>query len=77
VLDHQSPEASARTRCPTRYLEELDAKSVTRQIDLAVAAQAEQDDSAGDAVAMWVTLSQMLILYIAWGIANNVAVRRG
>ena len=26
---------------------------------------------------MWVTLSQMLILYIAWGIANSVAVRRG
>jgi hypothetical protein len=26
---------------------------------------------------MGVTLSQMLILYIAWGIANSVAVRRG
>lgn len=30
-----------------------------------------------DSPFMWVTLSQMLILYIAWGIANSVAVRRG
>jgi phosphoglycerol transferase MdoB-like AlkP superfamily enzyme len=30
-----------------------------------------------DSPFMWVTLSQMLILYIAWSIANSVVVRRG
>jgi metal-responsive CopG/Arc/MetJ family transcriptional regulator len=40
------------SRAAARYLEELDAESVTRQIDLAVAAQAGQDDSAADAVAV-------------------------
>jgi metal-responsive CopG/Arc/MetJ family transcriptional regulator len=40
------------SRAAARYLEELDAESVTRQIDLAVAAQTEQDDSAADAVAV-------------------------
>jgi len=40
------------SRAAARYLDELDAESVTRQIDLAVAAQAEQDDSASDAVAV-------------------------
>jgi len=34
-------------------------------------------DAGHDSPFMWVTLSQMLILYIAWGIANSVAVRRG
>jgi len=38
------------TRAATRYLNELDAESVTRQIDLAVAALAGQDDSAASAV---------------------------
>lgn len=40
------------SRAAARYLEELDAESVTRQIDLAVAALAEQDDSAADAVVV-------------------------
>jgi hypothetical protein len=39
------------TRAAARYLDELDAESVTRQIDLAVAALADRDDSAADAVA--------------------------
>jgi hypothetical protein len=30
-----------------------------------------------DSPFMWLTLSQLLILNIAWGIANSVAVRRG
>jgi hypothetical protein len=34
-------------------------------------------ETGHDSPFMWVTLSQMLILYIAWGIANSVAVRRG
>ena len=34
-------------------------------------------DAGHDSPFMWVTLSQMLILYIDWGIANSVAVRRG
>ena len=38
-------------RAAARYLDELDAESVTRQIDLAVAALAGDDDSAADAVA--------------------------
>jgi metal-responsive CopG/Arc/MetJ family transcriptional regulator len=38
------------SRAATRYLDELDAESVTRQIDLAVAALAEPDDSSADAV---------------------------
>ena len=40
------------SRAAARYLDELDAESVTRQIDLAVAALAERDDSAADAVAV-------------------------
>jgi len=40
------------SRAAARYLDELDAESVTRQIDLAVAALAEQDDSSADAVAV-------------------------
>ena len=40
------------SRAAARYLDELDAESVTRQIDLAVAALTEQDDSAADAVAV-------------------------
>jgi hypothetical protein len=40
------------SRAAARYLDELDAESVTRQIDLAVAALAESDDSAADAVAV-------------------------
>ena len=40
------------SRAAARYLEELDAESVTRQIDLAVATLAEQDDSAADAVVV-------------------------
>jgi hypothetical protein len=39
-------------RAAARYLEELDAESVTRQIDLAVAALGGPDDSAVDAVAV-------------------------
>ena len=34
-------------RAAARYLDELDAESVTRQIDKAVAAQAERDDPWG------------------------------
>jgi len=40
------------TRAAARYLDELDAESVTRQIDLAVVALAGVDDSAEDAVAV-------------------------
>ncbi len=40
------------SRAATRYLDELDAASVTCQIDQALDAQAEQDDSALDAVAV-------------------------
>ena len=39
-------------RAAARYLDELDAESLTRQIDLAVAAMASDDDSAADAVAV-------------------------
>jgi len=39
-------------RAAARYLDELDAESVTRQIDLAVAALAGRDDSTADAVAV-------------------------
>ena len=34
-------------------------------------------DTSHHSPFMWLTLSQALILYIAWGIANSVAVRRG
>lgn len=34
-------------------------------------------DTSHHSPFMWLTLSQVLILYIAWGIANSVAVRRG
>jgi metal-responsive CopG/Arc/MetJ family transcriptional regulator len=40
------------SRAAARYLDELDAESVTRQIDLAVATLAEHDDSAADAVVV-------------------------
>jgi hypothetical protein len=40
------------SRAAARYLDELDAESVTRQIDVVVVAQAERGDSAADAVAM-------------------------
>jgi len=40
------------TRAAARYLDELDAESVTRQIDQAVAAMSERDDSTADAVAL-------------------------
>lgn len=40
------------SRAAARYLDELDAESVTRQIDLAVAAQSEQDESSTAAVAV-------------------------
>ena len=39
-------------RAAARYLDELDAESLTRQIDLAVAAMASDDDSTADAVAV-------------------------
>jgi hypothetical protein len=39
-------------RAAARYLDELDAESVTRQIDLAVDALSGGDDSASDAVAV-------------------------
>ncbi|MHB1721246.1 MAG: ribbon-helix-helix domain-containing protein [Acidimicrobiales bacterium] len=38
------------SRAAARYLDELDAESVTRQIDLAVASCGPRDDSAADAV---------------------------
>jgi metal-responsive CopG/Arc/MetJ family transcriptional regulator len=38
------------SRAAARYLDDLDSESVTRQIDVAVAALAEDDDSATDAV---------------------------
>ena len=38
-------------RAAARYLDELDAESLTHHIDLAVAALGEQDDSTSDAVA--------------------------
>ena len=40
------------SRAAARYLDELDSQSVTSQIDLALAAVGEGDDSAGDAVAV-------------------------
>lgn len=40
------------SRAAARYLDELDSESVTRQIDLAVAALAGEDGSAADAVAV-------------------------
>ncbi len=40
------------SRAAARHLGELDAESVTRQIDLAVAALAEQGDCAADAVVV-------------------------
>lgn len=40
------------SRAAARYLHELDAESVTHQIDLAVTALAEHDDSAADAVVV-------------------------
>ena len=40
------------SRAAIRYLDELDAASVTRQIDQAVDAQAQQDESAVNAVAV-------------------------
>jgi metal-responsive CopG/Arc/MetJ family transcriptional regulator len=39
------------TRAAARYLDELDAESVTRQIDLAVVALGVGDDPSVDAVA--------------------------
>ena len=39
------------SRAATRYLDELDSESVTRQIDFAVASLGQSDDSAADAVA--------------------------
>ncbi len=39
------------SQAAARYLDELDAESVTRQIDLAVASLGQRDDSAADAVA--------------------------
>ncbi|MGV8965236.1 MAG: CopG family transcriptional regulator [Cellulomonas sp.] len=39
-------------RAAARYLDELDAESVTRQIDLTVAGLTRDDDSAADAVAV-------------------------
>jgi metal-responsive CopG/Arc/MetJ family transcriptional regulator len=39
------------TRAAARYLEELDAESVTRQIDMAVDALGTADDSTMDAIA--------------------------
>lgn len=38
------------SRAAARYLDDLDAESVTHQIDLAVAALGDKDDSAADAV---------------------------
>lgn len=38
------------SRAAARYLDDLDAESVTHQIDLAVAALGGKDDSAADAV---------------------------
>ena len=40
------------SRAAARYLDELDAESVTHQIDLTVAALAAQDHSAADAVVI-------------------------
>jgi metal-responsive CopG/Arc/MetJ family transcriptional regulator len=39
-------------RAAARYLDELDAESMTRQIDLAVAAMTDRDGSTADAVAV-------------------------
>ena len=39
------------SRAAARYLDELDAESVTHQIDLAVASFGQRDDSAAAAVA--------------------------
>jgi hypothetical protein len=38
------------SQAATRYLDELDSESVTQQIDQAVAALGETDDSGSDAV---------------------------
>jgi hypothetical protein len=38
------------SRAATRYLDELDSESVTHQIDQAVSALGDTDDSANDAV---------------------------
>jgi hypothetical protein len=38
------------SRAATRYLDELDSESVTQQIDQALSASGETDDSANDAV---------------------------
>ncbi|HEX3948105.1 MAG TPA: hypothetical protein VHW47_10380, partial [Acidimicrobiales bacterium] len=40
------------SRAAAHYLDELDSDSVTHQIDLAVAALGEPDDSAADAVTV-------------------------
>lgn len=40
------------SRAARRYLAELDAESITRQIDQAVDAQAARDDSSLDAVTV-------------------------
>jgi len=40
------------TRAAARYLDELDAESLTHQIDQALDALVEPDDSAGQAVAV-------------------------
>ena len=39
------------TRAAARYLDELDAESLTHQIDLALAAVGDEGDSTSDAVA--------------------------
>ncbi len=40
------------SRAAVRYLEDLDAESITRQIDEAIAEQPVQDESAVDSVAV-------------------------
>jgi metal-responsive CopG/Arc/MetJ family transcriptional regulator len=40
------------SRAAARYLDELDRESVTQQIDLAVSALGDSDDSAADAVSV-------------------------
>ena len=40
------------SRAAAHYLDELDSDSVTHQIDLAVTALGEPDDSAADAVSV-------------------------
>lgn len=39
-------------RAASRYLDDLDAESITRQIDQSIDAQPGNDDSANDAVAV-------------------------